>query len=274
MATFTTNQTTYFYEIWGSGEPVLLLHGFTGRGANWQIVAPYLTGYQLITPDLLGHGQSAAPADPGRYEMTHAAADLVALLDHLQLDQINLIGYSMGGRLALYLALAYPGRVKKLILESASPGLATPAEQLGRQKSDEALAKRIETYGIERFVQEWEALPLWHSQQNLSAEVKAQLRQQRLQNRPEGLAHSLRGMGTGVQPNLWPCLAELACPVLLLAGELDPKFVTINQQMAQLIPQAQLQVVPAAGHTIHVERPGDWVHYSIRFVDITYPQSL
>lgn len=274
MATFTTDNITYFYELGGQGEPLLLLHGFTGRGGNWQIVAPHLQGYQLLAPDLLGHGQSSAPADPGRYAMPHAAADLVALLDHLHLNQITVAGYSMGGRLALFFALAYPGRVKRLVLESASPGLATPAEQLGRQKSDTALAERIETQGIEQFVSEWERLPLWDSQQKLPAEVKAQLHQQRLQNRPQGLAHSLRGMGTGVQPNLWPRLPELNCPVLLLAGELDPKFVTINQQMAPLIPQVQLQLVPAAGHTIHVERPGDWAHYFTHFVDISYPQRL
>ncbi|MCL4834580.1 MAG: alpha/beta fold hydrolase, partial [Caldilineaceae bacterium] len=159
------------------------------------------------------------------------------------------------GRLALYFALHYPEKVTSLILESASPGLATPEERAARTASDNALAMRIEREGIPAFVAFWEALPLWRSQARLPASVQQWLHEQRLGNSPTGLAHSLRGMGSGVQPSLWERLGELDMPVLLLAGEEDEKFVAINRQMAQRIPHARLEIVPRAGHTLHLEQP-------------------
>ncbi|MCZ7671308.1 MAG: hypothetical protein M5U34_31335 [Chloroflexi bacterium] len=116
------------------------------------------------------------------------------------------------------------------------PGLKTEAERAERRHRDNALAGRIERDGIEAFVDFWESLPLWDSQKQLSAETRARLRQQRLQNNPLGLANSLRGMGTGMQPSLWHKLSEITMPALLLTGELDHKFCTIGEEMAQLIP--------------------------------------
>ena len=124
-----------------------------------------------------------------------------------------------------------------------------------RREQDNNLADFIEREGIAAFVARWEALPLWASQAQLAEEVRVQLRRRRLQNNPVGLANSLRGMGTGRQPSLWGHLAVLDVPVLLLAGELDNKFVAINRKMARLLPRATLQIVPGAGHTVHLERP-------------------
>jgi 2-succinyl-6-hydroxy-2,4-cyclohexadiene-1-carboxylate synthase len=142
-----------------------------------------------------------------------------------------------------------------LILESASPGLATEAERDERQVRDNDLADRIERDGIAAFVDYWEALPLFASQQRLPDDVRARLRSQRLNNRPAGLANSLRGMGTGVQPSMCDRLPGLAMTTLLLAGEFDSKFVGLAQQMYDLIPEARLQIVPNTGHTIHLEAP-------------------
>jgi 2-succinyl-6-hydroxy-2,4-cyclohexadiene-1-carboxylate synthase len=160
----------------------------------------------------------------------------------------------------------YPHRFSHLILESASPGLANDVERQARNRQDRELADCIEAQGIEAFVARWEQLPLWASQQQLSPEIRQQLHHQRRQNNPVGLANGLRGMGTGAQPSLWAQLPELKISTLLLAGELDPKFVAINEQMAALLPDARLQVIPGAGHTVHLERPSAWQHTLTDFI--------
>ncbi len=262
MVKLAVRDVAYNFEIAGPEEarPLLLLHGFTGSSQNWLPILPLLAPMrQIIAVDLLGHGRSSVPTRPARYSMEAAAADLVDLLDQLAIEQTDLLGYSMGGRLALYLAAQAPQRVGALILESASPGLKSKEEQLARREQDNTLADRIERDGLEAFVDYWESLPLWASQQQLPDDGRATLRQQRLQNNPVGLAHSLRGMGTGAQPAQWARLGKLRPSTLLLAGELDEKFVAINREMAGLIPDARLEIVPGAGHAVHLERPS---HYA------------
>lgn len=250
------NGEQYYVNVTGSGRPLLLLHGFTGSSANWEPIAHSLARqHQLVMPDLLGHGQTAAPAEPERYGMAEAAADLATLLDTLEIEQVYLVGYSMGGRLALYFTLHYPERVRSLILESSSPGLKMPDERLARREQDNRLAERIEREGIEAFVDFWEGLSLWASQQAVSVLKRQALRAQRLKNRPKGLANSLRGMGTGIQPSLWNQLGQVGQPTLLLTGLLDKKFVEINRRMCVEIPTAAQQIISHAGHTIHFERP-------------------
>ncbi|MFQ5398044.1 MAG: 2-succinyl-6-hydroxy-2,4-cyclohexadiene-1-carboxylate synthase [Anaerolineae bacterium] len=268
------NGVDYYVTVQGHGRPLVLLHGFTGSSANWEgvtaVLAPH---FRLLTIDLLGHGRTSSLPDPARYQMEKAAADVTALIQKIltaedaknaertktprspRPQRFNLLGYSMGGRLALYIALRYPHLINALILESASPGLATETERAARRQRDEALANRVERDGVPAFVDFWEKLSLWESQKQLPEAPRLALRRQRLQNNPTGLANSLRGMGTGAQPSLWSRLGELETPVLLLAGELDAKFVGINRQMAAQIPRARLEIVAGAGHTIHLERP-------------------
>lgn len=269
MSELLLNGTVYHAARHGSADnpPLLLLHGFTGSRANWADLLPVFGAWcSVIGVDILGHGRSASPTDPNRYQMDRVAADVIALLDVWEIAQTAVLGYSMGGRLALYLACTYPARFNQLILESSSPGLATEAERAARRQSDEALADWIETHGIEPLVERWEKLPLWASQQQLSEEVRQRLRQQRLQNNPTGLANSLRGMGTGAQPSLWPELASLELPTLLIAGELDDKFVAINQKMVDLLPNGRLQLIPHAGHTTHLERPSAFATAVLTFM--------
>lgn len=254
------NDIDYYYETAGTGTPILLLHGFTGSSTNWRRLMEQLaTAYRVIAVDLLGHGKTAVFPHPHRYTMPHVAADLATLLQSLAATPCHLLGYSMGGRLALYLAVHYPHLLHSLILESSSPGLATVAEREARTASDNALADRIEREGIPAFVDYWENIGLFASQKRLETAVRAQLRQQRLQNSPLGLANSLRGMGTGQQPSLWDDLPQLALPTLLIAGELDSKYVAIGRQMAPQLPTAQLAIVPDAGHTVHLEQPEKFV---------------
>ncbi len=240
------------------GDPALvMLHGFTGSAAGWGNHLAALAAYDLrvIALDLPGHGQSGAPGDPRRYAMESCEQDILAALQKLGVDPggAMLLGYSMGGRIALY--SAFSGFFRALVLESASPGLADPAEREQRRASDEQLAASIERGGVPAFVDRWEKLPLFASQHALPLETREALRRQRLNNRASGLAQSLRGVGTGVQPALHNRLPTLRIPVLVLAGELDTKFSEIARSMAQVLLHAELRIVPGAGHAIHLEQP-------------------
>jgi 2-succinyl-6-hydroxy-2,4-cyclohexadiene-1-carboxylate synthase len=237
--------------------PLVLLHGFTGSALSWGSLLDTFAEYGLrvIALDMLGHGESDAPADPARYAIDACQADILAVLRVLEVQQGEaiLLGYSMGGRIALY--SAFSGFFRALVLESASPGLETPLEREQRCHSDRLLAERIEQDGIAAFVDYWEQLPLFASQQSLSLEKRTALHKQRLRNNTLGLANSLRGVGTGVQPGLHRRLSALKLPVQLLTGSLDIKFCAIARQMVRVLPQAQWEVIPDAGHATHIEQP-------------------
>lgn len=258
------NGINYRVEVSGSGETLLLLHGFTGSTASWHNhITEFNKRFQVVAVDLLGHGKTESPLEPQRYQMQYAAADLGAMLTILGIDTAHVLGYSMGGRLALYFGLHYPQRCRSLILESSLPGLSDEGARLERRAQDNALANFIDQSGIEAFVDYWQNVPLFASQ---SSAQKAQLRAERLKCNPVGLANSLRGMGTGVQPSLWTALPKLAIPTLLIAGELDAKFTAIAQQMRDLILNSRLQVVRSAGHTPHLETPVDFRNCITAFI--------
>jgi 2-succinyl-6-hydroxy-2,4-cyclohexadiene-1-carboxylate synthase len=248
------NEVSYHVEVHGQGEPLLLLHGFTGSIETWK---PFLSKWkhrQLIMVDIIGHGLTDCPDEVSRYEIETVAADLDAILQQLRIEATNVLGYSMGGRLALTFAILYPHRVKTLLLESSSPGLKTNEERVARIKNDEALAREIEQYGVARFIEKWEHIPLFASQKRLPKEIQKQIRTERLRNKAKGLANSLRGMGTGRQPSWWERLPRLTIPTLLICGEWDEKFCRIAEEMAQLLPNSYISKIPSAGHAIHVEQ--------------------
>lgn len=237
------------YCVWtaGEGAPLLLLHGFTGSGRSWdEADGAYV---RLIAPDLLGHGATDAPPDPARYRMDAAAADVAALLPD---EPVHVLGYSMGGRLALYFALHYPSRVRSLVLESAAPGIEDESERAARRAADEALAAQIERDGVAAFIEKWERLPLFAAQ---TEGQRAAQRAIRLAQRAHGLANSLRGMGTGIQPSLWGELRRLHTPTLLISGGGDAKFTRITMQIAAAAPKAAYVIIDGAGHTPHIEQP-------------------
>ena len=198
LTTYEVNGVNYRVRVAGEGPALMLLHGFTGSLHTWDPFVPSMAEtHRVVAVDLLGHGGTDAPREPERYRMERCVDDLVTLLDGLGVGSVNLLGYSMGGRVALHFAAAMPEKVAALILESASPGIADDEERATRVKSDEALADDIERYGVPAFVQRWERLPLFASQRQLPEQVRAMLRAQRLNNRAVGLANSLRGMGGG-----------------------------------------------------------------------------
>jgi 2-succinyl-6-hydroxy-2,4-cyclohexadiene-1-carboxylate synthase len=262
------NGLEFNVEIDGAGPPLLLLHGFTGSARAWDDLRAQLApSRRLIALDLIGHGQSAAPPDPARYTLDWCARDLLALLDSLDLERVDVLGYSMGGRVALHFALSAPDRVKTLILESASPGIEDPVERSNRSKSDDALAQRMLDRGIAAFVDEWEQLPLLALQPHVPEDVRKRQHLLRLGNDPAGLANSLRGMGAGQQQPLWSQLGELQLPVQLIVGERDTRYVATAQRMAAMLPHAELAVVPSAGHTVHLDQPDAFVQVVTQALD-------
>ncbi len=201
--------------------------------------------YRPIAPDLRGHG-SARAVVPVSLEA------VVSDLDALCAEPVALVGYSMGGRIALHYARARPQHVEQLILIGASPGLADAAERRARIDADERLASELERSSIEEFAERWARTPVLADQ---PPAVRARIHADRLRNAPTGLARALRGLGTGALPPAWDWLGELQAPTLAIAGGRDEKFVRIAQQMSGAIPHARLELIPGAGHAAHLERP-------------------
>lgn len=238
---------------------IVFLHGFTGSQADWSDMSQAMDGYTTQALDITGHGDAVSPTLTD-YDMAQVAQTIIKNCP----EQCHLVGYSMGGRLALFIATHYPDIVQSLILISASPGLKTETERDARRQADNALADKIEQNGIEWFADYWGNLSLWDSQ---SPEIKANLRQKRLENSPIGLANSLRGMGTGVMPSLWDDLADLPMPVQLIVGEFDTKFVAINQEMSELVPNVRLEIIANTGHAVQLEKPDTVVTTLKRFLN-------
>jgi 2-succinyl-6-hydroxy-2,4-cyclohexadiene-1-carboxylate synthase len=240
----------------GSGEPVLVLHGFTGRSESMEGVAAGLReDFRVLRLDLVGHGESDAPEDPAAYGMERCVEQVEACLDALALPRVHVLGYSMGGRTALALAARRPGRVRSLVMVGASAGIAAPEARTERVRADEALALDIEREGLAAFVERWMALPLFASQARLGPAFLAAAREERLRNDPRGLARSLRGMGGGAQPPLHDALPGLDLPVLLAVGALDEKFRGIADALAARLPRARIATIEEAGHACHLEQP-------------------
>jgi 2-succinyl-6-hydroxy-2,4-cyclohexadiene-1-carboxylate synthase len=248
------NGVHYHVEVFGEGFPFLLLHGFTGDSSTWQ---PFYDQWgnhsKLIVLDILGHGKTESPDDAKRYSIECVAGDLIEILDSLGVEKVDLMGYSMGGRLALGFAILYPNRVRKIILESSSPGLLTSEERELRRMKDGELAEFINDRGIEAFVDYWENIPLFGSMKHLPAKVQQAVRTQRLANNLIGLSNSLLGMGTGAQPSFWGSLKRISNEVLLVTGEMDEKFCRIAEKMLKELKNGKWITIQNSGHANHVE---------------------
>lgn len=245
----------------GSGEPVVVIHGFTGSGAAMAPLIDRLNGRRRIAVDLPGHGRSPAPPEQSRYSV-EAMAESVARLAATAADEpYHVVGYSMGGRVALALAASHPHECRSLTLISATAGMTDETERARRRQADEALADRIGHHGLEQFVEDWMALPMWDTlRARLSqTEWDASMRQRRGSD-PVGLANSLRAGGTGTMTPLWDRLGTLDAPTLVVCGELDAKFVDIGRRMSRLLPDSELVVMPGVGHAAHLEVPDESAH--------------
>jgi len=240
----------------GAGTPLLLIHGFTGRGSNWGAHATALARrFRLIVVDLPGHGRSGIPLDPARASVERTADDLATILRLEGVAPAHVLGYSLGARVALRLAVVHPDVVQRLVLESPSAGLPTEDERHARRAADEDRAHRLECDGIEAFVDEWEHEPIFASHAVLSPARAARLRAERLRNRSTGLAGSLRGAGLGAMEPLHDRLSGVRMPTLVVAGALDPVGRARAESVAAGIPGARLEIVTGAGHAPHLETP-------------------
>ncbi|MFN6538145.1 MAG: 2-succinyl-6-hydroxy-2,4-cyclohexadiene-1-carboxylate synthase [Nostoc sp. EkiNYC01] len=248
----------FHYSLIGKPEKplIIFLHGFMGNIDEFDEAIKLLSDeFSYLTLDLPGHGKIQVLGGDEYYSMPNTAHAIIKLLDELKVAKCFLVGYSMGGRLALYLALHFPERFFKVILESASSGLATEAERLERIKRDTQIGRKLTR--ITTKIDFADFLSNWYNQA-IFGYIKnhpqyEKMLENRLQNNPQELDKSLRFMGTGCQPNLWTKLAKNIVPMLLLAGEYDEKFVYINTEMAQICELAQLKIIDNAGHNIHFE---------------------
>lgn len=241
------------YEL--RGEPsrpkLLFLHGFMGCGSDFTAtIDALLPDFYCLTLDLPGHGQTQVDGAV-RYDMEVLAPTLLNLLHQLNFAPCHLVGYSMGGRLALYLSCLFAQKFLSVLLVSASPGLENESERFLRRHQDAVFADVLDSEDWPTVLKQWYEQPLFATFKTCKS-FNA-IFQRRLQNCPHQLAQALQALGTGAQPSLWSALPSLQMPVTLVVGALDLKFVQINQRMAAQIPLALLQVVPGCGHVVHAE---------------------
>jgi 2-succinyl-6-hydroxy-2,4-cyclohexadiene-1-carboxylate synthase len=240
----------------GVGVPLLLVHGFTGRGSGWGAHATALARrFRLVVVDLPGHGRSDIPLDRARGSVERMADDLATILGREGCVPAHALGYSLGARVALRIAVARPDVLRRLVLESPSAGIAEEGDRLARCSADAARAARLEHDGIDAFVDEWQREPVFASHARLPPGRAARLRSERLRNRPAGLAASLRGSGQGSMEPLHGSLPAIRTPTLVIAGALDPTGRARAETVAAGIPGAHLEIVPGSGHTPHLETP-------------------
>ncbi len=256
----------------GRGEPVILLHGFTGSGVAMAPLSDRLGHWRRIAVDLPGHGRNPTPSEAAAYSVELTAQAVAEFTVRLAEGSCHVVGYSMGGRVALALAVAHPQMCRSLTLISATAGTADEQERTQRRAADAALANQLEQRGLDWFVEHWTALPMWDTlRASLSpTEWQASLDQRRRCN-PVGLANSLRFGGTGSMVPLWDQLTTMNVPTLLLCGEADPKFVAIGRHMHHLLPQSELIVLANVGHAAHLEATHDCaqaIHRHLEAADI------
>ncbi len=233
---------------------IIALHGFTGSAADWAPLADAM-GLPITGIDLVGHGACPAPTETSAYTSEAMVKAVVGGLG--EQGPSLLMGYSMGARVALRLALAHPDRVRALVLIGVNPGLRDSVQRAERIARDQRLAARIEQRGMEWFCEHWASLPIIATQQVIPASIRDPMQTRRRANRPAGLAGALRGFGQGAVEPVWDRLPQLDCPVLLLTGSLDPAYGAIANEMADHLPFAVHEVVDGAGHCAHLERLAD-----------------
>lgn len=228
----------------------MLLHGFAGTGCSWDVVRGQLdpARYRSLAPDLRGHGRSAHLRP---VSFAGCVRDVLACSPRAP---FTLAGYSMGGRVALHVALAAPEQVARLVLVATTAGIEHPGERAERARADAALARRAESMGVEEFARLWQAQPIFAGTPQAAALAWSEdLRR----TAPRDLADALRGIGTGAMAPLWSRLAELTMPCDIVVGERDAKFSRLGERLVAGLPDARLHVLPGVGHGVPRETPAE-----------------
>lgn len=239
---------------------ILFIHGFTGSSKDWGNILPQIDkSFSCIAIDLIGHGQASSPEKMSYYKIESIIQQIKKVIDEFKIDNVILTGYSMGGRVAMSFANAYPGIIRGLILESTTAGIEDGNERTERLENDKVLSQKILDEGIEKFVEFWMNIPIFSSQKRLSKNELEEIRRNKLSNNPIGLSNSLLGFSTGKMLPLWNKLHKFNLPVLLLAGELDSKYSIINQKMHNLLTNSEFHTAKNTGHNIHLEKPSEFI---------------
>ncbi|HEX6982746.1 MAG TPA: 2-succinyl-6-hydroxy-2,4-cyclohexadiene-1-carboxylate synthase [Balneolaceae bacterium] len=237
---------------------LLMLHGFMGDHRVFDHLIEDLDKFcNPVTIDLLGHGKSSKPEESNRYNENKQVSDILGVIEKLDITPLFLFGYSMGGRLALKIALSAAKTFKGLILESTTCGIAGEDQRKERQKADEKRAQQIER-NYEEFLFKWQNLELFQSPLPPNQELTNSYRDVQRSQNPESIAASLRGFGTGSMTPACDQLKSLDLPVLLMAGTKDEKYQHINSSMAEQFLNATFSSIKA-GHRIHLDNPQNFV---------------
>lgn len=246
--------------------PIIFLHGMTLSGKDWQSVISRLTPtYWSIAPDLIGHGRTDAPDHGELYQIEAVIEQLVSVMDTLEIETADWVGYSMGGRILFHFARSYPDRVQSMVVESSTAGLEGTERRAQRRCADEELARYIKNHSLEEFVKRWSNAPIFDTQQSVSQSKRERAKEIRLSGDPTGYIHSLRNLGRGVLSPIWDQLDQLDFPICLITGSEDSKHVKIHRRMQETLPRACSIVVEDVGHNVHFERPDQYVRHLKEF---------
>jgi 2-succinyl-6-hydroxy-2,4-cyclohexadiene-1-carboxylate synthase len=240
----------------GSSGFIFFLHGFTGSSEDWDQIIPDINPrFTCAAVDLIGHGKSDSPQEFAYYTADSIADQILNTIDAFTNEKIILAGYSMGGRAALNFTLKNPGKVKGLILESASPGIKDEEERRERIKKDSELAEFISTHSMQDFVDYWMNIDLFATQLRFSKSKREEIKKKKLKNNKTGLINSLKSFGTGAMLPLFDQLQNINCKTLLITGGLDVKFSEMNSGILKFFPSAEHVIINTAGHNTHLEEP-------------------
>ncbi len=241
----------YTYYNWEGEAPIIhALHGFMGSGRDYSLLAPFLKN-RLVAWDLIGHGDSDAPLETEFYTLE---GQLEFLRDTLPKKSV-LMGYSMGGRLALQFACRYPEHLCGVIVIGGTAGIVENHDRESRKGWDHWMASRLEEIGMKSFLEKWNSLPIIQSQEKIEPSHRSEMLETRKNQSERGLSNSLRHFGSGTMPDCWSKLPKMKLPVLLIVGEQDSKYKEIALQMLNLIDHSSMGVIPSAGHCAHLENP-------------------
>lgn len=259
----------YHWRIWprldapGDELAMLCLHGFTGDGLDFEVLltqsGSHVPHAQIWSVDLLGHGRSWSPEDASFYETEEAIRQLDAVVEEVMshgAKRLVMMGYSMGGRLALQWALRRQEKLVGLVLVSASPGIVSMSERVARRAKDAGLCEMITSQGVPEFLEFWQQIPLLRSQAQISPKYREAMHVRRQTRQPQGLVGSLTGFGAGQMPAVWDELDTLMLPTMYVSGALDEKYDAIGRRVALRMPTCDVHVIPGAGHSPHLEDPG------------------
>lgn len=273
MITLDINSTRYAVRVHQRNDSLpwlLMLHGFMGDHRVFNHLVDEACKFcNPITPDLLGFGKSAKPANPNRFNDENQVRDLLQLVELIDEQPLFMHGYSMGGRLALHTVLADSTNFRGLILESTNCGISDPRKRKERRKVDARRSSRI-TENYSEFLAEWEQIEIFRSPLEVDSELHRQYKKIQSQQAPPALANSLAGFGTGTMTPVCDRVNQLDLPVLLIAGSADEKYQQINGDLVKRIPNATFASI-LASHRVHLDNPQLFLEKIRTFIEANNP---